>query len=161
VVGYLLLAQLGHTPYGVGLVTAAFALVYLGLGTIAALGTDLVVSAAPAEKAGTASALSEVVQELGLAVGIATLGSLTTAVYRIEMAGQTLIPGEIGDRLSDSLAGAVSVATELPAGMLEQAQAAFMTGFNAAAAVCAVAIAIMATLAVVSLRRRVGEKARS
>lgn len=161
VVGYLLLALLDHAPHGVGLVTAAFALVYLGLGTIAALGTDLVVSAAPAEKAGSASALSEVVQELGLAVGIATLGSLTTAVYRTEMAGQTKLAGDIGDRLSDSLAGAVSVTAELPAGALEQAQAAFMTGFSAAAAACAVAIALMATLAVVSLPRRVGETAKS
>ncbi|WP_104664283.1 MFS transporter [Ensifer adhaerens] len=159
VVGYLLLTQLDAAPSGVGLVTAAFALVYLGLGTIAALGTDLVVSAAPAEKAGSASALSEVVQELGLAVGIATLGSLTTAVYRTEMAGQTLISGETGHRLSDSLTGAVSVATELPAGMLEQAQAAFMTGFNAAAAICALAIALMATLAAMTLRKPAAGKA--
>ncbi len=153
VVGYLLLAQLDAAPHGVALVTAAFALVYLGLGTIAALGTDLVVSAAPAEKAGSASALSEVVQELGLAVGIATLGSLTTAVYRAEMAGQTGLADDIADRVSDSLAGAAAVATALPAGMLDQAQTAYMTGFNVAAAVCAVAIAIMATLAAVALRK--------
>ncbi|WP_043617323.1 MFS transporter [Ensifer sp. ZNC0028] len=159
VVGYLLLALLDSSPGGVGLVTAAFALVYLGLGTIAALGTDLVVSAAPAEKAGSASALSEVVQELGLAVGIATLGSLTTAVYRAEMAGQTLVAGDIGHRLSDSLAGAASVAAQLPAGTLEQAEAAFMTGFNAAAAACAIAIALMATLAVVALRKPGASKA--
>lgn len=85
VVGYGMLAHLGPSPHGLAQVTAAFSLVYLGLGTIAALGTDLVVGAAPAEKAGAASALSETVQELGLAVGIATLGSLTTAVYRVSL----------------------------------------------------------------------------
>jgi DHA2 family multidrug resistance protein-like MFS transporter len=128
-------------------------LVYLGLGTIAALGTDLVVGAAPAEKAGSASAMSETVQELGLAAGIALLGSLTTAIYRMQMAEQApgMAPG-VQDAVSDSLAGAASVIQELPDGVLEQAQAAFMAGFNVAAATSAVTIALLAALAAVTLR---------
>ncbi|HEV7309172.1 MFS transporter [Ensifer sp.] len=158
VAGYLLLTQLDLGLQGVALVTLSFSLVYLGLGTIAALGTDLVVGAAPAEKAGSASALSEVVQELGLAIGIATLGSVTTAVYRAEMAGQTRnIAGDIQHRVSDSLAGAASVSAKLPAGVLEQAQTAFLSGFNLAATICAIAISIMAVLAAVTLRHVGGE----
>ena len=153
VVGYLVLSQLDRTPHGIAWVTAAFSLVYLGLGTIAALGTDLVVGAAPPEKAGSASALSETVQELGLAVGIATLGSLTTAVYRTRMGDP--IDGMAVDlqrAVSDSLAGATAVAHALPAGVLEQAQAAFLAGLNAAAATSAVSIAVLAVLAAVTLR---------
>jgi DHA2 family multidrug resistance protein-like MFS transporter len=154
VIGYLMLTQLDHAPHGVALVTAALTLVYLGLGTIAALGTDLVVGAAPAEKAGSASAMSETVQELGLAAGIALLGSLTTAIYRMQMAEQA--PGMeargVQDAVSDSLAGAASVIQELPDGVLEQAQAAFMAGFNVAAATSAVTIALLAALAAVTLR---------
>jgi DHA2 family multidrug resistance protein-like MFS transporter len=153
-VGYLMLARLDQAPHGIALVTASFSLVYLGLGTIAALGTDLVVSAAPAEKAGSASAMSETVQELGLAVGIATLGSLATAVYRrtmTDLVGSPMAP-DIQGAVSDSLAGAVSVSRQLPTGVLEQAQAAFMAGFNVAATTSAVSIAILAALAAVTLR---------
>jgi DHA2 family multidrug resistance protein-like MFS transporter len=158
VAGYLLLTQLDLAPQGVALVTLSFSLVYLGLGTIAALGTDLVVGAAPPEKAGSASALSEVVQELGLAIGIATLGSVTTAVYRAEMAALPRdLAEDLGHRVSDSLAGTVSVSHKLPAGVLEQAQVAFLTGFNVAATVCAIAISVMAMLAAVTLRHVGGE----
>lgn len=154
VVGYLMLTQLDHAPHGIALVTASFSLVYLGLGTIAALGTDLVVGAAPTEKSGSAAAMSETVQELGLAVGIATLGSLTTSLYRIRMADQVSVPmaQDVQRAVSDSLAGAKSVLQELPAGMLEQAQAAFMVGFNMAAATSAISIAILAGLAAITLR---------
>lgn len=154
VVGYSMLAQLVHASHGIALVTAAFSLVYLGLGTIAALGTDLVVGAAPAEKAGSASAMSETVQELGLAVGIAMLGSLSTAVYRIRMTDQVsgLLAQDVQRAATDSLAGAMSVHRDLPAGVLEQAQAAFVTGFNVAAGTSAVSIAILAGLAAIALR---------
>ncbi|NUO74654.1 MAG: MFS transporter [Lysobacter sp.] len=153
VLGYLIMSRLEAGPQGVALATAAFSLVYLGLGTIAALGTELVVGAAPLEKAGSASALSETVQELGLALGVAALGSLSTAIYRNAMsdnggASAHALPGAV----SDSLAGARSLAPELPAAVLEQAQAAFMAGFNAAAATTAVSIAVLAALAAIALR---------
>lgn len=154
VLGYLMLARLDHLSDGVALVTASFSLVYLGLGTIAALGTELVVGAAPAEKAGSASAMSETVQELGLAVGIAALGSLTTAIYRAKVAEQIsfTLAEDVQRTVADSLAGAVSVAHELPAGLLNQAQAAFISGFNVAATLSAASIAVLATLAALKLR---------
>ncbi|MFC3773748.1 MFS transporter [Paenibacillus sp. GCM10012303] len=154
VIGYLMLARLENEPSGIALVTAAFSIVYLGLGTIAALGTDLVVGAAPAEKAGSASAMSETVQELGLAVGIAVLGSLTTAIYRSRMFDRIpdTLSQDVHKAVGDSLAGAASVAQELPPGLLEEAQAAFTAGFNVAAATSAVSIAILSILAAVILR---------
>jgi DHA2 family multidrug resistance protein-like MFS transporter len=152
--GYLMLSQLDRGPHGLAQVTASFSLVYLGLGTIAALGTDLVVGAAPPEKAGSASAMSETVQELGLALGIATLGSLTTAIYRTRMADHLGAPlaQDIARAVSDSLAGARSVAQALPDGLLADAQAAFVSGFNVAAAVSGIGIAVLAGLAAITLR---------
>ena len=47
--GYLLLSQVTDATSGVLMAVASLALAYLGNGTIAALGTDLVVGAAPAE----------------------------------------------------------------------------------------------------------------
>ena len=58
----------------------------VGLAPVIILSTDLVVGAAPPERAGSASALSETSAELGGALGIAILGSVITAVYRAKMA---------------------------------------------------------------------------
>ena len=82
---------------GVGFLIAGLSLAYLGLGTIAALGTDLVVGTAPPEKAGSASAISKMAQELGIALGVATLGSLTTFVYRHKMLAS--LPSSIAPRM--------------------------------------------------------------
>lgn len=152
--GYLLLAQLDAASSGIGAVVTAFSLVYLGLGTIAALGTDLVVSSAPADKAGSASAMSETVQDLGVAVGVATLGSLATAVYRGQIDAH--IPDdlsvEVAQAVGDSLWAASSMAHRLPDELLEQARMAFTLGVNVAGMVGAVGIAMLAVLAAVALR---------
>ncbi len=108
VAGYVMLAWLDDSASGTAIVVAGFSLAYLGLGTIAALGTDLVVGSAPAEKAGSASAMSETVQDLGVSLGIAILGSLATAIYRQTMHDH--IPAGLGPdvrgAVSDSLWGA-------------------------------------------------------
>ncbi|MBT2211232.1 MFS transporter [Actinomadura sp. NEAU-AAG7] len=152
-VGYLLLARLdaddGLTPLVTG-----FGLVYLGLGTIAALGTDLVVGAAPPDRAGSASALSETVQELGVALGVATLGSLAAAVYRDRVAGAVPAgtPPDVADPARDSLAGASSVQDRLPPGLLDQAREAATEGLNAATLTAALGVLALALLSAVALR---------
>jgi DHA2 family multidrug resistance protein-like MFS transporter len=155
VVGYLLLTLIDNTTNGVVLVVAGFSLAYLGLGTIAALGTDLVVGSAPADKAGSASAMSETVQDLGVSLGIAILGSLATALYRGQM--RERIPegldAQTRDAVADSLWATYSVAADLPSGLMEEAQAAFMAGFSVAAMVSAAGVSVLAVLAAVLLRR--------
>lgn len=98
-----------------GLVAAS--IVYsLGLAPVFTLGTDLVVGAAPPERAGAAAALSETSSELGGALGIATLGSFGTAVYRAAM-GEVSLPGVDAEALAtarDTLGGATAVAAALP-----------------------------------------------
>lgn len=155
VAGYLMLSWLKNDANGLAMVVAGFSLAYLGLGTIAALGTDLVVGSAPAEKAGSASAMSETVQELGASLGIALLGSITTAIYRQTM--QDRLPDglspEVQASVGDSLWAASAMAQRLPDGLLEDAQSSFIAGFNTAAAFSAATIAILAVLAGVALRK--------
>ncbi|MBB3980302.1 hypothetical protein GGQ64_005555 [Rhizobium azooxidifex] len=149
-----MLTQLDNSASGVVIVVAGFSLAYLGLGTIAALGTDLVVGSAPADKAGSASAMSETVQDLGVSLGIAVLGSIATAIYRRAVLDH--IPETLGreahEAVADSLWAASSVASELPPGLMEEAQAAFIAGFSSAAVFSAVSVSILAVLAAVSLR---------
>jgi DHA2 family multidrug resistance protein-like MFS transporter len=152
-VGYVLLTQVDATD-GVTLIVIGFGLVYLGLGAIAALGTDLVIGAAPPERAGSASAMSETVQELGLAMGVALLGSLANAVYRSGVSDgiPAGTPAGVAEGVGDSLAGASSVAHQLPPGLLDQAKEAATTGLNVATLVAAIGILTLSFLSAVALR---------
>ncbi|WP_309138474.1 MFS transporter [Nocardia cyriacigeorgica] len=148
--GYALLAlaETGSTLSVVG----GFAFVYLGLGVIAALGTEIVVGAAPSERSGSAAALSETVQELGIAAGVAILGSLTTAIYRSKIEAPSGLSPSAAETYGDSLAGASSVADELPARALESARAAFTSGLSTAAVVAGIAVAAAALVCFTTLR---------
>ncbi|MCT2583616.1 MFS transporter [Actinophytocola gossypii] len=65
---------------GLGVALVAFSVGMLGTGPLGALGIDLVVGSAPANRAGSASSLAESGGELGIALGVAAFGSLATAV---------------------------------------------------------------------------------
>ncbi|MFD3702177.1 MFS transporter [Nocardia sp. NPDC058658] len=150
VLGYALLAlaDVGDPVQ----VVAGFAFVYLGLGAVAALGTDMVVGAAPPSKSGSAAALSETVQELGIAVGVAVLGSLTTALYRSGVSTPANVEPAVEAQLTESLGGALSVADRVPAEVVRAAQDTFVTGVNIAAVIAGVAIAVAAVLCLTTLR---------
>ncbi|MFC9086587.1 MFS transporter [Nocardiopsis dassonvillei] len=155
--GCVLLAQVPHAdPL---LAMTGFTLFYIGTGPLTVLATDLVVGAAPPEKAGSASSMSETSMEIGFALGIAALGSMGTALYRSEL--ERGAPGglsaEAVDTSADSLAGAYSIAEsldpELGRQLIDTAAPAFTTGISAAAWVCAVVTAVLSVLAFVALRR--------
>jgi DHA2 family multidrug resistance protein-like MFS transporter len=150
-IGYALLAVAG--PESRPNMIAGFAIVYLGLGVISALGTDIVVGAAPADRSGSAGSLSETVQELGIAIGVAILGSLTTAIYRAGVVPPADLSPAAGETYRDGLAGALALADQVPAAALEQARAAFMSGLNLAATVAGVAVAAAALACFLLLRQ--------
>lgn len=133
-----------------------FTLVGLGAGVALTLTSALVVEAVEPERAGAASAVSETSYELGGALGVAVLGSLTTAVYRATVNTDGL-SGESAAGVRETLGGAVVVSGDLPAGLgadvLASAQQAFVTGAHAASAVTAVLMVLTAVLAAVRLRR--------
>ncbi|HEX2316225.1 MAG TPA: MFS transporter [Thermomonospora sp.] len=137
--GFLVLTQ-ADARSGTVFVVAGLVLVYAGGSPTTALGTDLVVGSAPPERAGAASAVSETSTELGVALGIAALGSVGTAVYRHQ------------DAQGDTLAEAAATAERLPPALgddvLAPAREAFTMGMNAAAAVCLALTIALAVLAV-------------
>ncbi|MFB4317220.1 MFS transporter [Actinomadura sp. 21ATH] len=148
--GYALLALTGTD--GKASMIAGFAIVYLGLGVIAALGTDIVVGSAPSEKSGSAAALSETVQELGIAVGVALLGTLTTAIYRSRIEIPSGLSPSAADTYGDSLSGASSLASTLPPWALDHARTAFTGGLNTAAVVAGIAIGAASLVCFATLR---------
>ena len=72
---------------GLGALAAGYALLSVGVGQVITLSTDVIVGAAPPERAGSASALSETSTELGGALGIALLGSVGAAAYGADLGG--------------------------------------------------------------------------
>ncbi|MFE7459828.1 MFS transporter [Streptomyces sp. NPDC057554] len=157
VLGYGLVSQVGSVG-GLPLLVTGFVLIYTGISPMMVLGTDLVVGSAPPEKAGSAAAMSEAGMEFGIALGIAGLGSVVTAVYRDELSGALAsdLPASAADTAWDTLAGAESVARDLsgPAGaeLLDQAREAFTSGLNLAAGLAGVIVTVLAVAAIVLLR---------
>ena len=140
------------------LLGAAFLAVGTAEGVVYTLTSDLVLGAAPAEKSGAASAVSETAYELGTALGIALVGSVVTAIY----AGSLTVPAGIGaddaGRARESVGGAIEAAAGLPgpAGtrLLDDAQHAFLHGVNVAAWLAAGLLAAAALLSWRLLRPR-------
>jgi MFS transporter, DHA2 family, multidrug resistance protein len=129
----------------------ALTIIGLGIGLALTLTTDAVVSAVPADRAGAASAVSETAYELGVALGIALLGSLHTLLYRSGL--DSLDLGGMGDSVRSSLASATVVVAELPAVQAASVLAAAQDAFTHAMQVTTVAMAcVLAVAAFVAWR---------
>jgi DHA2 family multidrug resistance protein-like MFS transporter len=157
--GFGILTQIDSGPGGLATVVCGSALVYLGLGPVFTLGTDLIVGAAPPERAGAAAAISETSSEFGGALGIAVLGSLGTAIYRSTMSSAALdaLPASARDAARETLGGAVAAAEQLSgpasAQLMSIAREAFANALQTTAVVCTVVATITAIAAVIFLRR--------
>ncbi|SCD57215.1 MFS transporter, DHA2 family, multidrug resistance protein [Streptomyces sp. DfronAA-171] len=123
-----------HTSYP--LLGGVLLVVGLGAGFSFTVTADVILSAVPKEKAGSASAVSETAYELGTALGIALLGSVVNGVYR-DFATPPGVPGPVSAAAHESLGGAAEAAHRLPAPlaarMFDAASDSFVTGLHYAA----------------------------
>lgn len=155
VVGYLLVA---FTAAGHGALPLIIAFVVLGIGIGAAetISNELILSSAPAAKAGAASAVSETAYELGAVLGTAVLGGIITAFYRGALVVPDGVPAEAGDAARETLAGAYTAAGELPADIGEAlwtaAAAAFESGVLVTSLIGAGLVVAAGVIAAVALR---------
>jgi MFS transporter, DHA2 family, multidrug resistance protein len=156
-VGLGLFTRLGSAA-GLGVLVTGSAVFSLALAPVDTFATDLAVGAAPPERAGAASALSETSAEFGGALGIAILGVIGTGIYRGQLA-DALPPGTppaAAAAARDTLGGAVAAAGQLPGRpgrvLLGLARQAFTQGLHVAFAACAAAVLAAAILAAIQLR---------
>jgi len=157
-VGMGVVAQVGAG--GLAALVLGSCLFALGLSPVVTVATDLIVGAAPPERAGAASAISETSFELGGALGIAILGSIGTGVYRGVMA-DAVPAGLAADAASaarGTLGGALAAAEHLPGRaateLVETARHAFVHAFSLTATVAACLAVVAAAMAAVFLRSR-------
>ncbi len=132
----LLISPISYLPLGITLFVVG-----VGLGLAFTVASDVILASVPPQRAGSAAAVSETAYELGMALGIATLGSVLTAVYRTVSVPPSL-PGEIATQARDSLPSAIHAAQSLPAEqaerLLDPAREAFTHGLAVASGVGAV-----------------------
>jgi DHA2 family multidrug resistance protein-like MFS transporter len=156
-IGYAVMTQVDGS--GVGLLILGNVISALGLAPVFTLTTDLIVGAAPPERAGAASAISETAAELGGAMGIAILGSIGTAIYRRQIASAHLegIPLEAAAAARDTLGGAAVASHELGATqavqLLETARSAFVLALQSVGAISVVIVIVASALAALAWRR--------
>ncbi|MBU6534435.1 MFS transporter [Streptomyces sp. NPDC048405] len=157
VVGYLLFTQIESTT-GLPLVIAGFVVLYPAVSPSMALTTDLVVGSVPPEKAGAAGGLASTVNDLGISLGVAIVGTIGTAAYSSGLENKLPdgLPAEAKDAADESLAGAVAAAQNLPDHLadplLRVAKDAFAHGLNVGSGIAAAIAAVGAIIAAVTLR---------
>jgi DHA2 family multidrug resistance protein-like MFS transporter len=140
-VGFLMLTQIGTSSSPFLLLTIL--VIFGGMGPMPALFTDLIVGSVTPEEAGSASAVSETGNEMGIAVGIAVIGSVATAVFR----GHLDLPAGVPSSAKENLASALATAGHVPGSALaDAARAAFTDGLHVAAVIAAVVFVGLAVL---------------
>ncbi|MFI5495052.1 MFS transporter [Actinoplanes sp. NPDC051859] len=143
------------TPYA--LLGVALFLMGAGMGLAFTVASDVILTVVPERQAGAASAVSETAYELGMALGIATLGTVVTGVYR-DVTLPAGIPTELAATAQDSLAGAAQVAGALPpeqaTAMLTAARFAFTDGLALATTAGSVLLLAAAAAIAILIRTR-------
>ncbi|MGO3251749.1 MAG: MFS transporter [Microbacterium gubbeenense] len=109
------------------------AFVVMGGGAAAAqtVSGELIISSAPAHRAGAASAISETAYEFGAVLGTSILGGILTAWYRTALVIPEGVPQNLAGHARETLAGAMNAAEQLggtAGGALAEAAAAAFDG---------------------------------
>jgi DHA2 family multidrug resistance protein-like MFS transporter len=154
-------ALLTRIAVGNGLTPLAAGSLVMGIGSgfVGTVATDVVVGAAPADRSGAASAISETGAELGGALGIAVLGSLGLAVYRTHLDGTlpTALTAAQHHAATRTLADAARTSAHLPpprsGALFHAAATAFTDSLHFVAASAASITLLLALLTGLALRR--------
>jgi MFS transporter, DHA2 family, multidrug resistance protein len=110
--GFWLLTQV-HAGPGPAVAVAGVVIVFTGVTPAWVLGTDLIIASVPPEAGGSASSVSETASELGVALGVAVLGSIAAAANRVQVARAVPARQAFTDGLGTAAAASVAVAAAL------------------------------------------------
>jgi MFS transporter, DHA2 family, multidrug resistance protein len=147
--GMLIVARAGATD-GLTSVIIGFAITAIGAGPLVSLGTNIIVGAAPLEKAGSASGIAQTGNEFGYALGIAILGSIGAAAYRGDLPAGT--PPAAQENITSAIAAAQRLPGVAGGDLITAAKQAFTSGLHAVAVVSGALLAALAVLVLVRLR---------
>ena len=151
-----------HTAYP--LIAVAVAIMGAGMGLVMAPASNTIMTTVPAHQAGAGSAINDTIREVGGALGVAIVGSLSAAVYQSRLGGALAaahVPGAVTHAATGSVAAADLTGARLGGArgseLISAAHSAFVTsmalGIRVAAGV-ALASAIAAVFAFAPRRPR-------
>jgi DHA2 family multidrug resistance protein-like MFS transporter len=148
------------TRFGLAAVLVGNVVMSLGMAPVFTLGNEMIITAAPPERAGAASAISETSSEFCGALGIAVFGSLGMAVYRLTLADAmpAEVPPAAATQALGTLGAALAAAAELPAApqqaLADLSKASFNRVLQVNAAIGGVILLIASAVAARMLRAR-------
>ena len=111
------------TTSGYGPVALVLVILGVGMGLAMAPATDSIMGSLPPEKAGVGSAVNDTTREVGGALGVAILGSITASSYSASISASPVYKAAAsqsaaaGAAIKDSVGGAAEVASHLPANL--------------------------------------------
>jgi MFS transporter, DHA2 family, multidrug resistance protein len=160
--GGLLLAATGYVLCAVldgpGSAVAASMVIGAGIGLSETLTNDAILASAPAERAGSASAVSETAYELGAVLGTAVLGTVLGTAYAASIAVPTSIGPVYAEESRENLGGAIGLADRVGGvegrTLADAASAAFLHGSVVTSTVAVAVLVVVAASVVIGLRRR-------
>lgn len=143
--GYLLFLLAGSTS-SAATIFFAMCVVMLGTAPTAALANHLAMGSVPPEKAGSGAAIVQTATEFALGLGIATLATVGTAVYRTNVQGALhAVPPGAAAAARENIDRAVVAAHQLPGAegrtLLLAAREAFTSGLHVVGIISAILFA--------------------
>ncbi len=143
---------------GLSFIVTGFVLSVIGVSPVLVLGTGIIIGSAPEEKAGAASSISETSNHLGVALGVAILGSIGSFVYHsaIDKHLPNYLSKESQQVVRESIVGAHYVASSLNfeqgAALLASAKMAYINGFRIISGVGALIFAFSSLFVTIKFR---------
>ena len=138
----LVVVALGESYGGIVVIGVGLLIIGIGTGLAFTVSTDAVLGSVPADRAGAASAISETGFELGVALGIAVLGTIQDVGYRLLLGpAPSNLPQRVAEAAEQSLAtlaGAIDLSNPGQAELMVQAREAFTCAMQATAVIAAV-----------------------
>ncbi|HEX3426980.1 MAG TPA: MFS transporter [Acidimicrobiales bacterium] len=134
----------------------------VGIGTAMSPATESIMGSLPLAKAGVGSAVNDTTRQVGGALGVAILGSITNSMYRSSVASSKAIsalPASARAVVRNGIGNALGVAQQVPskvaaAGIAADAKAAFVHAMTSTAVIGAVFALAGAAVALVWLPAR-------
>src|ERR1017187_2288937 len=150
-----------HTAYPP--IAIAIAIMGAGMGLVMAPASTTIMTTVPAHQAGAGSAINDTIREVGGALGVAIVGSLSAAVYRSRL-GSTLAaahaPGAVVHQATGSVAAADIIGRQVGGAtgseLVSAAHSAFVSAMGMGIRVAAVVALGAAIGSFFALPRRIG-----
>ena len=148
----LLVVAVGESHGGIVVICIGLLVIGTGIGLAFTVSTGAVLGSVPVDRAGAASAISETGLELGVALGIAVLGTIQDVGYRLLLGRPPAdLPNRVVDAAEQSLAtlaGIVDRIDPAQARLMAQARTAFTHAMQATAVIAAVILVVSGVMAV-------------